>query len=327
MKCLRSFNFFRSHGAAHAALGGLVAQLLVVPAIGGRSTHAGSIFEVSSPTAPSAQQANLSAEQVQALLRQLDAAVNEAVLENPEVAEAIENAIAEQWPEVEAALPEQPEAAPSPAPSAEPEAAPSPAPSLEAGAPTPVFSAGPSNGPAPSPSATPSAPRARESWDRVFGWDFILGVPSGVGFAINVTPIRPITVSVGVSTPLGVTVTAQAEVTLNILPIFMNSRWTPTVTVGYRYVHFTGLTDRAIDLASGGALAQSDIAFEVKGTGLHMVNAMVGLEYVGKKGFHFGLRAGRLMQVGSSVGQTDESGLVLSNLQSWSVLLMFGRRY
>jgi hypothetical protein len=155
----------------------------------------------------------------------------------------------------------------------------------------------------------------------------MLGAPSGVGVSINVTPIRPITISVGVSTPLGVTVTAQAEVTLNILPIFMNARWTPTVTVGYRYVHFTGLTDMAIDLASGGALADSDIAFQVQGMGLDMVNAMVGIEYVGKRGFHFGLRAGRTVQVGSSVGQSDETGIVLSNLQSWTVLLLFGRRY
>jgi hypothetical protein len=154
-----------------------------------------------------------------------------------------------------------------------------------------------------------------------------MGVPSGLGISLNVTPIRPITVSVGVTTPLGVTVTAQAEVTLNIIPIFMNARWTPTVTVGYRYVHFTGLTDMAIELATAGALADSDIAFQVKGTGLHMVTAMAGLEYVGKKGFHFGLRAGRVMQVGQSVGQSDESGLVFSNFQSWSVLLLFGRRY
>jgi hypothetical protein len=167
----------------------------------------------------------------------------------------------------------------------------------------------------------------RESWERIFGWDFELGVPSGLGIGINVTPVRPITVTVGVSTPLGVTVTAKAEVTLNILPIFVNSRWTPTVTVGYRYVHFTGLTDAAIDLASAGALADSDIAFQLKGTGLHMVTAMAGLEYVGRKGFHFGLRAGRVVQLGESIGQTDESGLVLSNFQSWSVLLLFGRRY
>jgi len=161
----------------------------------------------------------------------------------------------------------------------------------------------------------------------VFGWDFTMGVPSGVGLAINVTPIRPITVAVGVTTPLGVTVTAHADVTLNILPIFFNSRWTPTVTVGYRYVHFTGLTDAAIDLISAGQLEQSDIAFQIKGTGLHMVSALAGLEYVSRKGFHFGLRGGYIWQLGDSVGQDDESGVVFSGFRSWSVLLMFGRRY
>jgi hypothetical protein len=145
--------------------------------------------------------------------------------------------------------------------------------------------------------------------------------------SINVTPIRPITVSVGVSTPLGVTVTAQADVTLNILPIFFNSRWTPTVTVGYRYVHFTGLTDSAIGLISGGQLEDSGVAFQLKGTGLHMVTAMTGLEYVSRKGFHFGLRGGYIWQIGESVGQTDESGVVFSDFRSWSVLLLFGRRY
>jgi len=334
MNRLKRLNFFRHSGAAHAALGGLLTQLFLVPMVGGRSAQAGSaFFEMNAgAVASSGPKADLNAEQVRVLLQQLDSAVNEAILEDPEVARAIEDALEQQWPAVEATLPEQPVAEASPAPSPEQPQAPSlesptAAPSLEPGSPSPVFSAGPSERPAPSPSELPSVPRSRESWDRVFGWDLMLGAPSGVGISINVTPIRPITISVGVSTPLGVTVTAQAEVTLNILPIFMNARWTPTVTVGYRYVHFTGLTDMAIDLASGGALAESDIAFQVQGMGLHMVNAMVGIEYVGKRGFHFGLRAGRTVQVGSSVGQSDETGIVLSNLQSWTVLLLFGRRY
>ena len=374
MRPSSSFRVFRRKEAVLAALGGLLSQAFIVPLAGLSQAGAGSAFEVGSKV-HSGDLADLTSEQVQVLLQQLDSAVSETVAQDPEVMAAIAEAVEETWPKIESELPSSPPvvegegtpspspsvdgiptpapipsgeapAAPAPAPSVEVPVAPAPAPSVEAPAapaPQPQPSTIPSLAPLPQPSASPVAPvekpakppvekskkkaGPRESWERIFGWDFELGVPSGLGIGINVTPVRPITVTVGVSTPLGVTVTAKAEVTLNILPIFVNSRWTPTVTVGYRYVHFTGLTDAAIDLASAGALADSDIAFQLKGTGLHMVTAMAGLEYVGRKGFHFGLRAGRVVQLGESIGQTDESGLVLSNFQSWSVLLLFGRRY
>ncbi len=360
MRPSSSFRVFRRKEAVLAALGGLISQAFILPLAGLSQAGAGSTFEVGSKV-HNGDLTDLTSEQAQALLQQLDSAVSETVAQDPEVMAAIAEAVEETWPKIESELPSSPpvvegeetpspspsvDGIPAPAPSVEVPVAPAPAPSVEAPvapAPQPQPSTIPSVVPLPQPSASPVAPvekpakppvekskkkaGPRESWERIFGWDFELGVPSGLGIGINVTPVRPITVTVGVSTPLGVTVTAKAEVTLNILPIFVNSRWTPTVTVGYRYVHFTGLTDAAIDLASAGALADSDIAFQLKGTGLHMVTAMAGLEYVGRKGFHFGLRAGRVVQLGESIGQTDESGLVLSNFQSWSVLLLFGRRY
>gem|GEM_PF-5289449 len=332
---------FWRKSAASSALLAIVAQTTLIPAVG-HVAHAKSGFEVGG-AAPRAGKASLnSPSDAQNLLQALDQAVNEELMSNPELMEAVQDALDQEWPAIEATLPASPEemasdtpageATPEPAPSPvpTPEPAPSPVPTVEAPAPSPapsVVAPAPIATSAPDRAAPPRSQGPRESWDRVFGWDFTMGVPSGVGLAINVTPIRPITVAVGVTTPLGVTVTAHADVTLNILPIFFNSRWTPTVTVGYRYVHFTGLTDAAIDLISAGQLEQSDIAFQIKGTGLHMVSALAGLEYVSRKGFHFGLRGGYIWQLGDSVGQDDESGVVFSGFRSWSVLLMFGRRY
>ena len=251
----------------------------------------------------------------------VDAAVTEAIVSDPVLMQEISEAIEENWPAIEKEAIE--------------------ATGVENGDEVPATTQPSTGGDAPlievvetapvptADSATPAMERAsreRIRWQRMFGLDFELGLPLSPGLTFTITPIRALTIGIG-GASIGFTATAKVELTLNIIPIFVNSKWTPTVTVGYRYVYFTGLAEAIAANAGVTDLGVPGLDFGIKGMGMNMVTTFVGLERVGNKGFHFGLRAGRIMQVGDSFGRTDEDGVVLSNVQSYAALLILGRRF
>jgi hypothetical protein len=74
------------------------------------------------------------------------------------------------------------------------------------------------------------------------GVDLRVGAPMGVGIEFHYTIVAPVRVGVALDTSLA-TYAVTAEATVSILPIFVESRWTPTVTVAFSHVQFTGMSD------------------------------------------------------------------------------------
>jgi len=171
----------------------------------------------------------------------------------------------------------------------------------------------------------------RHPRDRRFGVDFVLGFPTGIGVSFRYTPIAPITLEVGVDSSL-IAYSFSGEVTVNILPIFMDAKWTPFVSVGYRHIRFTPLVDEAIEtLSVHDHLARQNVQTEITldGTSLHAMSFLGGIDYVGSNGFHFQVSFGRLVQIGSShLGGHDYfESVEIQNAQSYLGFIKFGKQF
>jgi hypothetical protein len=157
-----------------------------------------------------------------------------------------------------------------------------------------------------------------------FGVDFQAGAPLGVGAEFHYTIVAPITVGAGIDTN-GATVAVTAEATVNILPIFMNSRWTPTVTVQFSHIVFTGMSDTLLKKYNP-YLAQQGVDMHTSGMGMNAVTVMGGLDYVGPSGFHFNISAGRMMQIGTA-STSDDNPAEFSGIHSLVVQVAVGYQF
>ncbi|HTL12397.1 MAG TPA: hypothetical protein VL588_07905 [Bdellovibrionota bacterium] len=173
---------------------------------------------------------------------------------------------------------------------------------------------------------TASAPPTASAHGHGFGIDGQISFPFGVGVMATYRVFAPLQFGVGVSTT-GATVGITADATLRVLPLFMDARWTPTVSVEFTHVRFTGLADDAITEFAP-YLAQQGVQVSLAGGWLNAVTVMGGVEYSGPKGFHFTAQFGRVFQVGDSGGMSGEGGgVVLRGWQSWVGVIGLGYEF
>jgi hypothetical protein len=156
------------------------------------------------------------------------------------------------------------------------------------------------------------------------GADVRIGVPLGLGVEFHYHIIAPLKVGLAVDTS-ALAVAVSAEATVNILPIFVDTHWELTVTVGFTHIQFTGLADSTMAKFNP-YLSEQGVDANLSGVGLNAITLLGGFGYVTEGGFHFSVAAGRLIQIGRSSGE-DDNGPVLSHLNTLMVQIALGYEF
>lgn len=128
--------------------------------------------------------------------------------------------------------------------------------------------------------------------------------PSGPGVGVRYTPLPPVTVGLSMGTYV-LTVGVSAEATWNIL---WKSNLSPTITAKFTNIRFTGLTDKAVHAALKQFYGDG-IDVVLAGQWFNFVEALAGLDYTARGGFHFFIRGGIAKQVGDG-GQTGRNQII-----------------
>jgi hypothetical protein len=160
---------------------------------------------------------------------------------------------------------------------------------------------------------------------RSVGLDARLAILQGAGIAGNYTPVSAVTIE-GSFFHNYFSYTFSADVVINIIPIFVDTRWTPVVSVGIQHLRFNDRLDTIFADALE-ALADEGIDLAFDGMGLNFVSLLGGIDYMGRRGFRFQLRGGRLEQIGPSMGYNSEDGIELRNWGIYTGFIGFGYQF
>lgn len=164
------------------------------------------------------------------------------------------------------------------------------------------------------------------------GFDIRLGAPVGalggvaLGLDLVVQPVGPLVLHLGADTN-GATVSAHAELQVNLLTFFTADPWTPFVRGGYTHHRFTALSDRLVDTFAPDArddLQQVGTDLRLEGVYLHLATVEAGVDWLSEGGFHFQLAVGRVFLLEESGGGDDEETVVFTDYQAWTFEMSIG---
>ncbi|MEK7692143.1 MAG: hypothetical protein AAB425_14100, partial [Bdellovibrionota bacterium] len=97
----------------------------------------------------------------------------------------------------------------------------------------------------------------------------------------------------------------------------------------FHHIRFTSLADNLIDELAPDVrttLADEGISFNFQDIHFNNVALMAGLDFVGKKGFHFQITGGKLFQVDRYTQEVMDDGTTFyfENWQTWAGYIKFG---
>ncbi len=151
-----------------------------------------------------------------------------------------------------------------------------------------------------------------------FGVGGHIGFPLGAGVDVNYAPLKALTLTGSVDTN-AFTVGLSGTATWNILPTFMKAAWTPTLSLGYSHVIFTGLADQLVN--SSTMAQQYGFKLDTSGAAMDFATPALGVDYRAHSGFDFNVSAGQMFQLGS---MTTPDGIGLNNWKIYFVKIGAG---